>query len=41
MPNIVLDRKAPSTHDDMINQYINEQEGEPVEDDSRFQIDSS
>ena len=28
--------------DDMINEYINEQEGEPVqEDDSRFQIDSS
>lgn len=25
--------------DEMINAYINEQEGEPVEDDSRFQID--
>src|SRR5215211_1728942 len=24
--------------DEMINEYINEQEGEPVEDDSRFQI---
>ena len=27
--------------DDMINEYINEQEGEPVEDDGRFQIDPS
>jgi len=27
--------------DEMINEYINEQEGEPVEDDSRFQIDPS
>jgi REP element-mobilizing transposase RayT len=27
--------------DDMINEYINEQEGEPVGDDSRFQIDST
>jgi putative transposase len=25
--------------DEMINEYINEQEGEPVEDDGRFQID--
>ena len=25
--------------DEMINEYINEQEGETVEDDSRFQID--
>jgi hypothetical protein len=25
----------------MINEYINEQEGEPVEEDSRFQIDST
>ena len=25
--------------DEMINEYINEQEGEPVGDDSRFQID--
>jgi putative transposase len=27
--------------DEMINEYINEQEGEAVEDDSRFQIDPS
>ena len=27
--------------DEMINEYINEQEGEPVGDDSRFQIDST
>ena len=27
--------------DEMINEYINEQEGEAVEDDSLFQIDSS
>jgi hypothetical protein len=27
--------------DEMIQQYIEEQEGEPVADDSRFQIDSS
>ena len=27
--------------DDMINEYINEQEGEAVEDESRFQIDPS
>ncbi len=27
--------------DEMIQQYIEEQEGEPVEDESRFQIDSS
>src|SRR5215475_7595966 len=27
--------------DEMINEYINEQEGEPVGDDSRFQIDPS
>ena len=27
--------------DDTINEYINEQEGEPVEDDGRFQIDPS
>src|SRR3954469_2600336 len=27
--------------DDMINEYINEQEGEPVEDDGRFRIDPS
>ncbi len=27
--------------DDMINEHTNEQEGEPVEDDSRFQIDPS
>ena len=26
--------------DDMINEYINEQDGEPVEDDGRFQIES-
>jgi putative transposase len=26
---------------EMINEYINNQEGEPVEDDSRFQIDPS
>jgi hypothetical protein len=25
----------------MINDYINDQEGEPVQDDSRFQIDPS
>jgi putative transposase len=27
--------------DEMINEYINEQEGEAVQDDSRFQIDPS
>ena len=27
--------------DDMINEYISEQEGEPVVEDSRFQIDST
>jgi len=27
--------------DEMINEYINEQEGEPAEKDSRFQIDST
>ncbi len=27
--------------DEMINDYINDQEGEPVQDDSRFQIDPS
>ncbi len=27
--------------DEMINEYIDEQEGEPVEDDGRFQIDPS
>jgi len=27
--------------DEMVQQYIEEQEGEPVHDDSRFQIDSS
>ena len=27
--------------DEMINEYINEQQGEPVEEDSRFQIDST
>lgn len=27
--------------DEMINEYIKEQEGGPVEDDSRFQIDPS
>jgi putative transposase len=27
--------------DEMINEYINKQEGEPVEDDGRFQIDPS
>src|SRR3954463_15235225 len=27
--------------DDTINEYINEQEGEPVEDDGRFQVDPS
>jgi putative transposase len=26
---------------EMINDYINDQEGEPVQDDSRFQIDPS
>jgi hypothetical protein len=27
--------------DEMVNDYINEQEGEPIEDNSRFQIDPS
>ncbi len=27
--------------EEMINDYINEQEGEPVEDNGRFQIDPS
>ena len=27
--------------DEMINEYINEQEGEAVQDDSRFEIDPS
>lgn len=31
---------AGAITDEMVNEYINEQEGEPVGDDSRFQIDS-
>lgn len=34
-------RKQPESLFQMMQQYIEEQEGEPVADDSRFQIDSS